>query len=128
MSAVPSDDTKKLWGGRFRGNVDPIMDKFNESLSVDKRMWLADLIGSQAYAKAQQRSGVLTAEEAAQIVDGLEAIKKEWQSGTFVVKPGDEDIHTANERRLTSSSAASGASFTLAAVVMTRSPPMCVCI
>ncbi|KAJ0399744.1 hypothetical protein P43SY_009325 [Pythium insidiosum] len=102
MSAVPSDDaTKKLWGGRFRGNVDPIMDKFNESLSVDKRMWLADLTGSQAYAQAQQRNGVLTADEASQIVDGLEAIKKEWQSGTFVVKQGDEDIHTANERRLT---------------------------
>ncbi|TMW55526.1 hypothetical protein Poli38472_010408 [Pythium oligandrum] len=92
---------KKLWGGRFRGKVDPVMDKFNESLSVDQRMWQADLEGSQAYAQALQRSGVLTATEAQQIVDGLEAIKAEWASQSFVVKEGDEDIHTANERRLT---------------------------
>lgn len=99
MSA-PAEE-KKLWGGRFRGKVDPIMDKFNESLSVDKRMWLADLEGSQAYAKALEKSGVLTAAEAQQIVDGLEQVKGEWASSSFVVKEGDEDIHTANERRLT---------------------------
>lgn len=92
---------KKLWGGRFRGKVDPVMDKFNESLSVDQRMWLADLEGSQAYARALSKSGVITAEEATAIVDGLELIKGEWQSKSFVIKEGDEDIHTANERRLT---------------------------
>lgn len=100
-TSPPPAPEKKLWGGRFRGKVDPIMDKFNESLSVDKRMWQADLEGSQAYAQALQRSGVLTAEEATQIVGGLEAIKGEWKYDTFVVKEGDEDIHTANERRLT---------------------------
>lgn len=94
-------EEKKLWGGRFRGKVDPVMDKFNESLSVDKRMWQADLEGSQAYAQALERSGVLTAQEAKEIVDGLEAIKGEWKHAQFVVKEGDEDIHTANERRLT---------------------------
>lgn len=96
----PQED-KKLWGGRFRGKVDPVMDKFNESLSVDQRMWQADLEGSQAYAQALERSGVLTMQEAKEIVDGLEAIKREWKHGQFVVKEGDEDIHTANERRLT---------------------------
>lgn len=94
-------EEKKLWGGRFRGKVDPVMDKFNESLSVDRRMWRADLEGSQAYAQALERSGVLTAEEARQIVGGLEQIKGEWAAASFVVKEGDEDIHTANERRLT---------------------------
>lgn len=101
MSAAPQQEEKKLWGGRFRGKVDPVMDKFNESLSVDKRMWRADLEGSQAYAQALERSGVLTAAEASEIVRGLEAIKGEWASASFVVKDGDEDIHTANERRLT---------------------------
>jgi argininosuccinate lyase len=94
-------EEKKLWGGRFRGKVDPVMDKFNESLSVDQRMWEADLEGSQAYAKALEASGVLTKEEAKEIIEGLEKIKPEWANGTFVVKEGDEDIHTANERRLT---------------------------
>ncbi|TYZ68305.1 hypothetical protein PybrP1_012856 [[Pythium] brassicae (nom. inval.)] len=99
--APPAPQEKKLWGGRFRGKVDPVMDKFNESLSVDRRMWRADLEGSQAYAQALERSGVLTAAEAAEIVRGLELVKGEWARGKFAVKAGDEDIHTANERRLT---------------------------
>ncbi|KAF1316339.1 Argininosuccinate lyase, partial [Globisporangium splendens] len=101
MSAAPQKEEKKLWGGRFRGKVDPVMDKFNESLSVDKRMWQADLEGSQAYAQALEKSGVLAAAEASEIVAGLERVKEEWAQGQFVVKEGDEDIHTANERRLT---------------------------
>lgn len=95
------EEAKKLWGGRFRGNVDPVMNKFNESLSVDQRMWRVDLDGSQAYANALHKSGVLTAEEAQQIVAGLDRVGEEWANGTFQPKDGDEDIHTANERRLT---------------------------
>jgi argininosuccinate lyase len=49
--------TKKLWGGRFRGDIDPIMDQFNSSLKFDKRMWAADLQGSTAYAKALCKAG-----------------------------------------------------------------------
>jgi argininosuccinate lyase len=56
--------------------------------------------GSQAYAKALAMAGVLTAEEAATIVDGLSKVAEEWAAGAFVIKQGDEDIHTANERRL----------------------------
>lgn len=92
---------KKLWGGRFTGATDPLMEKFNESLPFDKRMWAQDLTGSQGYARALAKAGVLTADEATVIVDGLEAVRREWASGAFVVKSGDEDIHTANERRLT---------------------------
>lgn len=93
--------TKKLWGGRFTGKTDPLMEKFNESLPFDKRMWAEDIRGSQAYAKALAKCGILTNEEAATIVDGLSKVAEEWKAGTFVIKQGDEDIHTANERRLT---------------------------
>lgn len=48
----------------------------------------------------QLQAGILTDDEAATLVDGLSKIAKEWADGTFTVKPGDEDIHTANERRL----------------------------
>lgn len=192
-----SDSTKKLWGGRFTGKTDPLMEKFNESLPFDKRMWAEDirvsstvqwtatgkasiahaawhqlgralnlvlrcgtelvtfvlftLQGSQAYAKALAKAGILTDEEAATIVEGLSKVGKrnyghrrtayamvgpcpkqmfstlqaifsgtlasnnhaflhnassaqvaaEWKAGEFVIKQGDEDIHTANERRLT---------------------------
>lgn len=57
--------------------------------------------GSQAYARALSKAGVVTEEEAYQIVEGLDKVGSEWQSDLFEVKQGDEDIHTANERRLT---------------------------
>jgi argininosuccinate lyase len=77
------------------------MEGFNASLPIDRRMWAEDLRGSAAYAAALARAGVLTADEASTIQAGLEAVGKEWAAGTFTVVPGDEDIHTANERRLT---------------------------
>ncbi|TPX62515.1 argininosuccinate lyase [Powellomyces hirtus] len=89
-----------LWGGRFTGKSDPLMQSFNESLRFDRRMWKADIVGSQAYAKALSKAGILTAEERDQLVDGLEAVGKEWAAGNFKSVPTDEDIHTANERRL----------------------------
>ncbi|KAL7542863.1 hypothetical protein ACHAWF_007267 [Thalassiosira exigua] len=64
-------------------------------------MWAQDLRGSIAYAKATQKVGILTEEESATIISGLEKVHEEWAKGTFELKPGDEDIHTANERRLT---------------------------
>ncbi|WFD23539.1 argininosuccinate lyase [Malassezia equina] len=91
---------KKLWGGRFTGETDPIMHAFNESLSYDKRMWAQDIRGSQAYAKALIGCGILTEQEAQQIIEGLDQVGKEWANGTFKAAPEDEDIHTANERRL----------------------------
>lgn len=91
---------KKLWGGRFTGETDPIMHAFNESLSYDKRMWAQDIRGSQAYAKALVGCKILSDAEAAQICDGLDRVSEEWKQGTFQAAPDDEDIHTANERRL----------------------------
>lgn len=58
------------------------------------------LQGSQAYAKALAKAGILTDEEASTLVEGLDRVAAEWAAGTFEVKQGDEDIHTANERRL----------------------------
>lgn len=70
-------------------------------MSFDKRMWSQDIRGSIAYAKATCKVGILTEEERDQIIEGLGKVQEEWANGTFVEKPGDEDIHTANERRLT---------------------------
>ncbi|CAG8540634.1 1846_t:CDS:2 [Paraglomus occultum] len=90
----------KLWGGRFTGETDPLMDAFNASIHFDKKMYEADIRGSQAYAKALSKKGIINNDECATLVDGLEKVLEEWQNNTFVIKPGDEDIHTANERRL----------------------------
>lgn len=64
-------------------------------------MWAQDIRGSIAYAKSTQQVGILTPEETSTIIDGLKKVYDEWESGTFELKQGDEDIHTANERRLT---------------------------
>ncbi|ORX43366.1 argininosuccinate lyase [Piromyces finnis] len=93
--------TVSLWGGRFTGKVDPLMEKFNASISFDKRMAQADVVGSQAYAKALCRSGIITEHERDALVNGLQQVGEEWKNGTFEISPRDEDIHTANERRLT---------------------------
>jgi len=88
-------------GGRFKGGTDPIMEKFNESISFDQRMWSQDIRGSIAFAKANALAGIITQEECNALVDGLNKVSDEWANGTFEIKAGDEDIHTANERRLT---------------------------
>ncbi|RVD88576.1 uncharacterized protein DFL_002756 [Arthrobotrys flagrans] len=99
MTSQPSK--LKLWGGRFTGKTDPLMQMYNESLSYDKRMYAQDILGSQAYAKATCKAGILTPEERDTIISGLEQVRQEWASDTFVIHPEiDEDIHTANERRL----------------------------
>ena len=90
----------KLWGGRFSGATDPLMEAFNASISFDKRLWRADILGSQAYAAALARAGILSDDEAAQLIAGLEQVAAEWAAGGFQILSGDEDIHTANERRL----------------------------
>lgn len=76
------------------------MHEFNQSLRYDKRMHAADIRGSIAYAKALTKVGILTSEEEQRIVQGLQTVGKEWEDGVFQIQPDDEDIHTANERRL----------------------------
>ena len=92
--------TKKLWGGAFSEKIDPLMEKFNESLSIDRRMYAEDIEGSLGYSNALERCEIITKEEREEIHRGLLIVLKEWQTGTFMIKEGDEDIHTANERRL----------------------------
>lgn len=77
------------------------MNKFNASLRYDKRMYKQDIQGSKAYAAAIQKAGLLTKEEEKQIQTGLDQVLAEWEAGTFTPLVSDEDIHTANERRLT---------------------------
>lgn len=90
-----------LWGGRFSEPTDDDLRKLNDSIGFDRRMYDQDIRGSIAYARAIADAGILTPDEADQIVHGLEQVKAEFDAGTFVLQPADEDIHTAVERRLT---------------------------
>lgn len=67
---------------------------------MDKRLFEEDIDGSEAYAKALEKINLITTKEADVICEGLEIVKEEWKQNIFDIKEGDEDIHTANERRL----------------------------
>ncbi|KAF8768039.1 Argininosuccinate lyase like protein [Argiope bruennichi] len=90
---------EKLWGGRFVEGLNPVMDIFNRSITFDKQLWDVDIKGSIAYAKALEKCGLITSEESAKLFLGLSQISEEWASNSFIIKD-DEDIHSANERRL----------------------------
>ena len=89
-----------LWGGRFGTETDGLMRRFNASITFDQRLYAADIQGSSAYAAALASAGLITADERDELVAGLESVRGEFEAGTFQVKGGDEDIHTAVERRL----------------------------
>jgi argininosuccinate lyase len=86
----------KLWGGRFESGPSAVFERFSGSLDFDRRLLDADIRGSQAFARALERVGILTAEERAQIVAAFDEIRQE------PVDPNaaDEDIHTYVIRKL----------------------------
>jgi argininosuccinate lyase len=90
-----------LWSGRFRAGLDSLASVLNNSLPVDKRLYAEDIRGSQAWARALAAAGVITPVEMDSLVNGLQSVLEEMQSGTFQLLEADEDIHTAVERRLT---------------------------
>ncbi|HEY3289128.1 MAG TPA: argininosuccinate lyase [Anaerolineae bacterium] len=90
----------KLWGGRFSGSMDALMAGINNSIGFDVRLWDEDIKGSIAYAHAIAQSGIITALEADTLINGLQLVHQEFAQNQFVLKPDDEDIHTAVERRL----------------------------
>jgi argininosuccinate lyase len=89
-----------LWGGRFSGEPGRLMSEFQDSIRFDRRLYAVDIRGSVAYARALARAGLLEDDECDQIQSGLEQVLAEFDAGGFELKPGDEDIHTAVERRL----------------------------
>ncbi|KZF24723.1 argininosuccinate lyase [Xylona heveae TC161] len=100
MSGTKAVAENMLWGGRFTQGLDPLMVKYNESLPYDRIFWKQDISGSIAFARANLKGGILSEHEFAEIQRGFKEIAEEWESNSFVVKANDEDIHTANERRL----------------------------
>ncbi|VDB91263.1 Bgt-2410 [Blumeria graminis f. sp. tritici] len=94
-------EEKMLWGGRFTGGLDPLMAAYNTSIHFDQIFHTQDILGSIAWARANHKAGILTSEEFVAIESGLRKVEEEWLSNQFKIIPEvDEDIHTANERRL----------------------------
>lgn len=89
-----------LWGGAFSQPTDDAVRRLNDSLRFDWRLYDVDITGSIAWAHALADAGVITEAEYAALADGLERVRGEFAAGAFKAAPGDEDIHTAVERRL----------------------------
>src|SRR5499427_1759635 len=100
VGGTDSEDTGKLYGGRFDEGLLPDLERFSSSLAVDVRLAPFDIAGSIAHARGLHSGELLTAAQLAGIETGLKRIAEEIASGSFDFKESDEDIHTAVERRL----------------------------
>jgi len=88
------------WSDRFDQGLHPAIERFNASIGFDINLLQEDLDGSIAHARMLAECGVISAEEATQLCEGLEAIRTEAAAGSFCPGLEDEDVHFAVERRL----------------------------
>lgn len=92
---------KKLWGGRFSQGTDKLVEEFTESVSYDRNLYRQDIAGSTAHAKMLAKVGIISPEEGAALVAGLQKVLEEIEAGKFVWKQELEDVHMNIEQRLT---------------------------
>lgn len=90
----------KLWGGRFAEGPSEVFERFSGSLHFDRKLLDADIAGSQAFARALERAGILTAEERGRIVTTFDEIGKDAKDPAFFDGATDEDVHTLVIRKL----------------------------
>ncbi len=90
----------KLWGGRFAKEGDRLVEEFHSSLFFDRRLYRQDIRGSIAHARMLGRVGVITEDETAQIVNGLEAVLEDIEAGRVEFSSAVEDIHSLVEQEL----------------------------
>jgi argininosuccinate lyase len=90
----------KTWGGRFTEKTDRRVEAFTASIDFDKRLYSYDIDGSIAHCRMLAKTGIITEDEAASLVEGLGKIKRELDRGAFQFDAGQEDIHMHIETRL----------------------------
>ncbi|MFN3637617.1 MAG: argininosuccinate lyase [Chloroherpetonaceae bacterium] len=91
---------QKLWGGRFKEELNALAFDFSKSINLDKRLYHEDIAGSLAHVEMLAQQGIIAPSEANQIGRGLREIEKEIDEGIFNFENGQEDIHMAIEQRL----------------------------
>src|SRR5437588_771983 len=95
-------ESKKLWGGRFRGETDPAFARYNRSFGFDRRLFEADVRGSLAHCESLRAAGVLGDDEAARIRQGLNTLLSQAaeRDESFFDDEAAEDVHSFIEARL----------------------------
>ena len=91
----------KMWTGVTDGVTDSIADDFNSSIHFDSRMYAQDIKGSMAHAMMLSLCGIITEDESQKIIDGLDGILKDLESGKLQFDMTAEDIHMFVEQELT---------------------------
>jgi argininosuccinate lyase len=89
-----------MWGGRFAEGPAAVMREINASIPFDKRLWRQDIAGSKAHVAMLGAAGIVSAEDAATIASGLDAVAAEYAEHGVPVDLALEDIHMATESRL----------------------------
>ena len=91
----------KMWAGRTDGNTNKLADDFNSSIRFDSKMYKQDIIGSMAHAKMLSKQGIISDDDAEKIIDALEEILADLESGKLEFDMSCEDIHMFVEAVLT---------------------------
>ncbi len=98
----------QMWGGRFDAAPSDIMTEINSSIAIDQRLYRQDIAGSIAHARMLGATGILSAEDSATIIKGLEDVLADIESGKVTFDPALEDIHMNVEHLLTQKIGAGG--------------------
>jgi len=90
----------KLWGGRFETGPSEVFERFSNSLHFDRRLIFADIQGSQAFARALAKQGILTEPECARLIEAFDQIARDARNPQYFHGATDEDVHTFVIRKL----------------------------
>jgi len=91
---------RKPWGERFGEATDPTVERFSASVSFDKALARYDIRGSVAHARMLGRAGLLAEADVEALVQGLESLEREIETGELRLDPSLEDIHMNIEAQL----------------------------
>ncbi len=91
----------KMWAGRTDGITSKIADEFNSSIKIDSRMYKQDILGSMAHASMLSAKNIISKQDADILIDGLEGILTDIESGKLEIDYTAEDIHMFVEQVLT---------------------------
>jgi argininosuccinate lyase/argininosuccinate synthase len=92
---------RHTWSGRLAGGLSDEAFRFTRSLEFDRRLAPYDIKATAAHVESLAEAGVLSVEDRAALLDGLDEMAREVTAGTFPWADGDEDVHSAIERVLT---------------------------
>src|SRR3990167_2210832 len=92
--------SNQMWGGRFAGGPSAIMREINASIPFDKALWRQDIAASKAHVDMLGAQGIVSAEDAALIAQGLDQVAVEYEANGVPENWDLEDIHMTTESLL----------------------------